>query len=211
LPSVVSLVEVFSRERDAGFASGRRLRQERLHDVDPTSAKTVRARRHVELPDPVSPFPNQFYRIQPTPLETAQPGAKRQEVVLAQALDVPDLESNALRASDYAAQRNEPGVWKHVLVDELVALPKPAAESLEYAVGAPCCTDADLTMIQKEPTRLERPENSREILSKRALTGRSRKSIIWTLHLSLNPFAAIVSWAKIACAALKVMPVAFTP
>src|SRR4029077_20252327 len=58
---------------------------------------------------------------------------------------------------------HELGVRKHIFIDELIALPQPAADALSDAVGLTRRAKVDLAVIEKKPRGLERLKCAREI------------------------------------------------
>src|SRR6516162_654522 len=79
-------------------------------------------RRHVEPPDSCSRRASRPYRRVPVRLQVGHPRAEREAVVLAQALDVTNLEPDVLHDRDDRADLVEFAVGEHVTIDEAVSL-----------------------------------------------------------------------------------------
>src|SRR3954447_26131346 len=106
------------------------LRQQRLKDVQPAGREAIHRRGHIESPDAIRGVAHDLHCLLATALETREPVAKSQRVVLAQTLYIARLEARVLGGGDQRVVWTEPPVGKDVLLDEGVPPPEPALEFL---------------------------------------------------------------------------------
>ena len=85
---------------------------------EPVGLERERGAGHVEPPHPGTAGAGQGDRLVPARLEVGDPGPQRQGVVLAQGLDVADLEAGLLERADHGRQRLELAVGEDVALDE---------------------------------------------------------------------------------------------
>src|SRR4029453_11343505 len=100
---------------------------EDLVHLHPAGLEVQRRGRHVQAPDARPAGADLGDGLVPTFLEVAHPRPERERVVLAQALEVTDLEPGALHRRDDAADLVQLAVGEDVAIDEAVALEACAA------------------------------------------------------------------------------------
>jgi hypothetical protein len=85
--------------------------------------------------------------------------------VLEQTLNVANLESGSLAPYD-PGKRHQPGIGKHIFIDELIPLPKPAGYALAESIGLTRGAKTDLAVVEKDSARrLKMPRANSRILS----------------------------------------------
>src|SRR5438105_575122 len=126
-----------------------RLREQGLDDPDAATAESVRRSRHVEAPHAIRLLAHQRDCFAAARLQAADPMAERKHVMLAQTLDVAQLEADALRARNDRRRGQDLAVGKNLAIDELAALPEPRRQPRRNR-RRPRCLDAHDAMIQEQ-------------------------------------------------------------
>jgi hypothetical protein len=134
LPSTLYQIVPRSRQLHASIRIG--LREERLNDSDAADVEAMRGGRHVESPHAICWLTDERHRFPTSGLEAANPVTQREDVMLAQALDVAQLEPASLGAPDDRGGRCKLAIREDVSVDELATLPQSSRNSTWQRLSA---------------------------------------------------------------------------
>src|ERR1041385_152016 len=119
-------------------------------------------RSEVEPPDSEYRFADQADRVLLARLQALQPMAEREDVMLAQALEITALQPCTVRGSDHLSQLGQLAVGKHVTLEELTLAPEPASRP-DPEAGRARPVQIDDALIEECPAWSEHVEHHLEI------------------------------------------------
>jgi hypothetical protein len=132
-------------------------RDEDLEDPDLAVLEAERACGQVQAPDAGALGPDVGDRLRPVLVEVRQPAPQREDVVLAQRLDVARLEPGALQRGHDVRKRRELAVGKDEAVDEALLAAPLGVEARDAVVERQSAGRSSLAMVAAYASRCAAP------------------------------------------------------